>query len=480
MNEVAPIARDTEIERTALAWMDDPLAALGMSNTRIHSVPREEAEAVQLAAFNIRFEQRRQQIKTLAKLAESQGFTHAATLDDAASALFTHDVYKSYPASLLAKQRFDQLTKWLSRLTTVDLSNFDASPCKSIDDWLLKLREDTPLDVATSSGTSGTMSFFPKTAKDYLMSVRMLRLQLTQKFGEEYPPEAFDEAYHVLTPFYNDGFSTVARLPNYFLDVFCKGDPGLLHTALPYRASADLMYLAARVKAAQSKGDTSRIDVPENILARREEWEKLQAEMPGLQSEFIRGMVPKLEGERVLALGITVMFYEIAKAGLEAGGRANFAPGSAVVGGGGGKGVKLPDNVDEVICDFFGVDSVRGSYGMSEQNFYTNSCEVGHYHVHPWVAVLLLDPDSGKPLPREGVQTGRASFFDPTQDGAWGGIISGDRITVDYTPCECGRTTLHIHPQIMRFSELTGDDDKITCAATPQAQDEALGFLTTL
>jgi len=35
----------------------------------------------------------------------------------------------------------------------------------------------------TSSGTSGTMSFFPKTAKDYRMSVRMLRLQLTQQFG---------------------------------------------------------------------------------------------------------------------------------------------------------------------------------------------------------------------------------------------------------------------------------------------------------
>jgi len=480
MNKIAPIVRDSEVERQALAWMEDPLEALGMSNTAVHSVEREEAEAVQLAAFNIRLEQRRQQIRTLDKLAASQGFTQAATLDDAATVLFTHDVYKSYPSSLLAKQRFDQLTKWLSRLTTVDLSGFDARGCQSIDEWLLKLRADTPLDVATSSGTSGTMSFFPKTARDYLMSVRMLRLQLTQKFGETCAREAFDDAWHVLTPFYNDGFSTVARLPHYFLDVFCKGDPALLHTALPYRASADLMYLAARIKAAQAKGDSTRIDVPDNILARREEWQRLQDEMPGLQSDFIRGMVPKLEGERVLALGITGMFYEIAKAGLEAGGRANFAPGSAVVGGGGGKGMKLPDNVDDVICDFFGVDAVRGSYGMSEQNFYCNSCEAGHYHVHPWVAVLLLDPESGRPMPRVGTQTGRASFFDPTQDGAWGGIISGDRITVDYDPCECGRTTLHIHKQIMRFSELTGDDDKITCAATPQAQDDALGFLTTL
>ena len=331
MNEIAPVARDTEVERKALAWMDDPLAALSMSNTRIHSVPREEAEAVQLAAFNLRLEQRRQQVKTLAKLADTQGIDQVATLDEAAALLFTHDVYKSYPPSLLAKQRFDQLTKWMDRLTPYDLSGFDASGCGSIDEWLVRLRESTPLDVATSSGTSGTMSFFPKSRKDYLNSVTLLRIQLTQAFGEESVPASLDEAYHVLTPFYSDGHSTVSRLPAYFLDVFCKGDRELLHTALPYKASADLMYLAARIRAAQSKGDTGRIDVPENLLARKGEWEKLQAEMPGLQASFIREMIPQLAGERVLALGITGMFYEIAKGGLEAGAHAEFAPGSVVV-----------------------------------------------------------------------------------------------------------------------------------------------------
>lgn len=480
MNEVAPLKADNELERQALAWMDDPLAALGMSNTRIHSVPREEAEAVQLTAFNLRLDQRRQQIKTLAKLADTQGIDQVSALDDAAALLFTHDVYKSYPGSLLAKQRFDQLTKWLDRLTPYDLSGFDASGLQTIDDWLTRLREATPIDVSTSSGTTGTMSFFPKTAKDYLNSVNTLRIQQTQDFGEAPSDAALNDAYHVLTPFYRDGHSTVARLPHYFLDVFCKGDPQLLHTALPYKASADLMYLAARVKAAQMKGDAAKIDVPDNILARREEWAKLQQETPRRQSEFIREMIPRLSGEKVFVLGITGMFYEIAKAGLEAGVRASFAPGSIVVGGGGAKGVVLPDNAEEVICEFFGVDRLRGSYGMSEQNGYCNACEVGHYHVPPWVAVLLLDPETGKPLPREGVQTGRASFFDPTQDGAWGGIISGDRITVHYDPCECGRSTLHLGKDVKRFSELGGGDDKITCAATPQAQDEALGFLNSL
>jgi hypothetical protein len=324
------------------------------------------------------------------------------------------------------------------------------------------------------------MSFFPKSQKDYRHSVTLLRIQVTQGFGPDADPLAMDEPYHVLTPFYRDGHSTVARLPHYFLDVFCKGDAGLLHTALPYKASADLMWLAARLRAAQAKGDAGRVDVPENLLARRGEWEQLQAEMPRLQADFIRTMVPELASERVLALGITSMFFEIARSGLESGASAAFAPGSAVVGGGGAKGMVLPDDAEQVICRFFGVDRMRGSYGMTEGNFYLNSCEHGHYHVPPWVAVLLLDPDSGRPLPREGRQTGRASFFDVTQDGAWGGIVSGDRITVDYTPCTCGRTTLHIAPQIQRFSEVNGGDDKITCAATPAAQDEALGYLNSL
>jgi len=477
---MATITHDTAVERQALAWMDDALQAFGLSHTRVHSMPRDEAEAVQLTALNLRLEQRRSQIVTLAKLAEAQGITGFATLEDAAPLLFTHDVYKSYPTSLLTRQRFDQLTKWLGRLTPCDLSGVDTSDCKSIDEWLERLRQTTEIDVATSSGTSGTMSFFPKSRRDYQSSVRLLRMNLTQIFGKEPDPAAFDEPYHVLTPFYRDGHSTVARLPHYFLDAFCKGDAGLLHTALPYKASADLMWMAARLRAAQAKGDAGRLDVPESLLARRAEWEELQAAMPGLQMAFIQDMIPRLAGEKVMALGITGMFFEIAKNGLAAGARAAFAPGSAVVGGGGAKGMVLPEDAEEMIARFFGVAGMRGSYGMTEQNFYLNNCEHERYHVPPWVVVLLLDGETGRPLPREGVQTGRASFFDVSQEGAWGGIVSGDRITVDFTPCPCGRKTLHIDKTIQRFSELQGGDDKITCAATPAAQDEALGFLNSL
>ena len=126
-------AANTEIERQAIAWMEDVYAYFGDSSTRIHSMPREEAEAVQLVALNMRLEERRQQIPVLAKLADAQGITSVATLDDAAALLFTHDIYKSYPVSLLAKQKFDQLTTWLGRLTRYDIADVDVSGCDSID-----------------------------------------------------------------------------------------------------------------------------------------------------------------------------------------------------------------------------------------------------------------------------------------------------------------------------------------------------------
>ena len=42
-----------------------------------------------------------------------------------------------------------------------------------------------------------------------------------------------------------------------------------------------------------------------------------------------------------------------------------------------------------------------------------------------------------------------------------------------YEPCPCGRTTPRVEPGISRFE----DDDKITCAATPEAMDDALDHL---
>ena len=55
MATVAP-TKDVAIEREALAWMNDPYEHFGHHNTRIHSLPREEVEAIQLAAMQQKIE----------------------------------------------------------------------------------------------------------------------------------------------------------------------------------------------------------------------------------------------------------------------------------------------------------------------------------------------------------------------------------------------------------------------------------------
>jgi hypothetical protein len=478
---MAVAAKDVSLEREAEGWMNDPYQHFGYHNTRIHSLPRDEVEAVQLAAMNLRLQERREKIQMLAKLADGQGIRQVASLDAMAPLLMPHDVYKSYPVSLLAKQQFAKLNIWLSRLTRYDPTAVDVSKCDSIDSWLSLLREQTPLDVATSSGSSGTCSFFPKSKRDYQLSMMGMRVQLAQKFGLEPKPGDINDKIHAIVPLYRDGHASTGAFGKYACEAFGKGDPEYWHTAFNFKISSDLMWLAARLRAAAAKGDASKVDVPASLLARRAEWEKAQKEMPEQQLAFVNRMIKELHGKRVFVMSTSNLLYAAAKRGLDEGLSGVFAPDSVFMGGGGAKGVPLPDDLEQVICKFFNTTRMISSYGMTEMNSFSVLCDHDRYHVLPWSTVYLLDLDTGAPLPRRGEQTGRAAFFDMTQDSTWGGLITGDLVTVDWDhPCECGRASIALEKKINRVSELQGADDKITCAATPGAQAEAMDFLTGL
>jgi len=478
MATAAP-ARDTAIEREAERWMNDPYEHFGHHNTKIHSLPRDEVAAVQLAAMNLRLEERRQQVQMLAKLADGQGIERLDSLDAMAPLLMPHDIYKSYPVSLLAKQQFGKLTQWLSKLTRHHPEDVDVSDCDSIDSWLTRIRDETPLDVGASSGSSGTASFYPKSKRDYRLSMTGLRVQLAQKFGQDPRPGDIEDKIHAIIPLYKDGHASMGAFGKYSCEVFARGDPDYWHYAFDFKLSSDLMWLAARLRAAQAKGDVSKVDVPPSLLARREEWEQMQRDMPDQQLAFVNRMIRELQGQRVFVMSTSNLLYSAAKRGLEEGLSGVFAPDSVFMGGGGAKGVALPDDLEEVICEFFNTDRMISAYGMTEMNSFSVQCEHDRYHVLPWVTPFLLDLETGRPLPRTGRQEGRAAFFDMTADSCWGGLITGDMVTIDWDrPCECGRTSYAIEKKINRVSELQGGDDKISCAATPQAQADAMDFLT--
>jgi hypothetical protein len=464
-------------EKSPQTFMNDPLGYFDYSVTRMHSVPRADLEQLQLKALAQRFLEQKERIPALAKLADRQGIAALSQLEDVLPVCFEHTVLKSYPVSLLEHGRFDKMTGWLNKITSCDLSNVDASKCDSIDSWIALLAQETELDPACSSGTTGTMSFVPRRKADWLTSTMGIRVQLLQRFGEEPDEKALREGVHVIVPSYADGQTSLFRRPQYLREIFGRGREDHFHPLYDARASTDIMFLAARLRAAAARGD-KRVDVAPGLLARRGELEQSQLNMAAREDQWIQTLTRDLAGKRVTGLSTWKLWYDIAKKYSAQGLQCHFAPNSAFVCGGGAKGLVMAEDWEEVVKKFYGI-RLAFAYGMSELNSFNFMCDQGRYHFDPWVIPFVLDHETGKPLPRRGQQVGRGTFFNLSSTGTWGGIISGDEIRIDWdTPCKCGRASVHISREIERYSDKQGGDDKITCAATPQAHAEAMEFIT--
>lgn len=450
------------------AFSGDPIEFFERSRRAMHTLPGAELASLQLGGLQLRFEQLRDRLPVLRTMADEQHIDELAGLDDAAALLFPHTVYKSYPPSLLAANRFDMLTTWLSRLTTVDVSHLDTSDLDSIDDWLDLLDAETELRLAHSSGTTGTMSFVPHTYGQWDRLFAIMRLEIL--------PDDDGGTIDVVWPSFQSGRSGIARHA-FAMSEQLAGSPDRFHALHPGLLSADVMYLAARLRGAAARGETGRIELTPAMIARKAEFDDaLRATGAGMGA-FVERLADTLRGERIVALSTWDTYYAMAAAGQRRGLDGVFAADSVLLSGGGTKGGVLPADWDAQVARFAGVPSLQLVYAMAEVAAVNLLCERGGYHIEPWVILYVLDSGTGQPLPRAGTQTGRAAFYDLTADVHWGGFVSGDEITVDWRPCGCGRTTPRVGTRIGRFSASRGGDDKISCAATDEALEEALEFL---
>jgi hypothetical protein len=467
-----------DVEDVAARMLVDPVEAFDGSYENMHSLDRQTLEQIQLAGLKTRFQQLRNNVPMLKKLADEVGVTEITALEDVVPLLFNHTVYKSYPISFLEKNRFTQMNQWLQKLTTVDLSGVDVSKCQGIDEWIAVLDKETPLNLRHSSGTSGTVSFLPRTKheaeKHYFDSL----LGLFQTNGLTPPTRERPVKFDVLSPNYRSGTSAHLRGRELTLKYMCSGDESKLHVLYPYDQSADLMFLAGRMRAAEAKGELDKLQVSPALLARKVDFDKLQKSMAEDLKKFVTETLAKLKGEQIYLRGTWNVLYKVAEAGLADGLEGVVSPNSLIGTGGGAKGQVVPPNWEEVLLKFFGVPRLNMQYGMSEVMASHLMCDHERYHIEPWSILFLLDPDTGEILPRRGVRTGRAAFYDLQAESYWGGFVSGDEITVDWSPCACGRKSPNMARTVERYSEKRGGDDKITCAAAPDAHESALGYLT--
>jgi hypothetical protein len=177
--------------------------------------------------------------------------------------------------------------------------------------------------------------------------------------------------------------------------------------------------------------------------------------------------------EKLFIVGFWAALYDIAVEARNRGfGARDFHPENTCYIGGGLKGAHLPADYREFIYETFNLKPERNfqMYGMQEIGSAMPRCQKGgRYHIPPWVVCLPLDRDGEQLLPvGKGEVEGRAAFFDLSLDGRWGGVISGDRIQVDFGPCACGARSPSIRDTIVRYKDLEGDD-KISCSGTVDA-----------
>ena len=459
--------------------MSDPMTLFDHSITRMHSIPQEELEALQLEAMALRFREHYDSIDVLHKLADRQGISEVKDFNDIVPLMFAHTAFKSYPPSLLADKRFDLLTKWLDKQTPCDLSAVDMEGCTGLEDFIARLDEQTPLNLLTSSGTTGTMSLIPKLQEQTEYGMRLWHMFMFQKFGQEPTEEQLHAKVDVVWPRHAKGTVGVVRSVGAIVNAFCGGDWSKFHALYDFGIDSDLLVLASRMRMAAAKGELDRLEIDPELLARKEEFEAQMAKMPEDMSRFLRECSEKLAGKRIFMTGTYEQLYQMASEGLARGVKHVFDPDSAILTGGGMKGAVLPDDYLEVIHEFLGVNEIKKGYGFSEGGTFHWLCEHGRYHVMPWVVPYLLDPDTSEPLPRKGVVTGRGAFYNLMEEGHWGGVITGDEVTIDWdTPCACGRSSVHIADDVISYSEKQGvEDDRITCNATQSFADDAVDFM---
>ncbi len=452
-------------------FCDDPADFFGNSYTRMHSIPRDELLAMQLSGLQARFSSLRESVPVLGKMADAVEIDRIEKIEDVVPLLFDHSVYKSYPDSLLEEADFSGMNRWLSTLTSFDLESVDVSDCSGIDDWIDTMLASSPIAIGATPGADGSMSFLPIAKSEMERHTRTFDMVQLQDFGEAACQTEKNEL-HVINPGFRhpgDGYRHGLDL---MVEHLLDGNEDRLHVAYSGRMSMDVMSLSIRLDAAQASGTSNEIDVPQQLLERKQEFDRLRKEMPRQMESLVDRCVETLRGKRVLILGPWGLLHNLASRGLARGLENVFSADSAVIEGGSTEGA--PDNWRADVCRFFGVPRIKGMYAMHEMLARNMKCEHGHYHLAPWIIPFVLDPDTSQPLPREGTVTGRLAFVDLLADTHWGGFITGDEVSTDWsTPCPCGQTSFFLEGSIRRYSQ----SDKIQGALRDDAFNKAMDQL---
>jgi hypothetical protein len=466
---------DAELDRMLSSPVDADGRRVFYTENQVYSLDQDQVRKVQLSVLRRRFAELRHQLPLLDKTATENRISTLDSLDDVVPLLTPHLVYKSYPMSLIDNCRFEQLNLWLNDLTTHDLSGLDVSGCESLEEWLNVVETETPVRVMTSSGTSGKISLLPWSLTEYRNLPYGYFAAYTPFRGERGITDFFAENRYYVMPFSGSSRHSSGIMIKMIRDGF-GGDESHIYT-LRGALSTDLLWMSGRVKKARADGNMERLRQTKAWKRLSEAQGELEARTGESQEELFRRVLEDLQGKKVVMIMGLTYYLSLVNCAEKYGLGLDFHPDSLFYLGGGLKWSISNEEMAKVKAAM--PDELRVMYGFSEiLNGTARRCTAGHYHTPPWIVSFILDPDTGAPYPREGVQRGRCAAFDLWAQTYWGGFISGDEVTVNWDGgCSCGRNGPYFTDEIIRFTEKYGGDDKITCQRTAAAVEEMIEFM---
>ena len=431
------------------------------SNPSRFDIPWTDLQVDQIAALNERFVERKEQIKLLAHRAREAEITQIKTLYDIVPLLFPHTAYKSYPESFLVEEKWDRLSKWLGTISTHTIAAIDMDHIVDIDDWIDQLQAKGNY-ISCSSGTTGKSAMLIASEKDMDWS----RVDTVNVFAWGSGVEPRQDRKLI-------GCAPVATVPKNVViseaqyAAFANPDwPRWVYPVPPITVGALTKMVVMRKKIADGTAMPQELADFENTSEERQAI--LESAVEKTADEIIASRDKKL-----MVAGLWSGLYAVAKIVRDKGYSAkDFDPDNCIYVGGGLKRAQLPADYQQFVHETFNIPAKRTfqNYSMQELNSGMPKCrEGGRYHLPPWIVAFLLNENGDELLPMGGGEVeGRAAFFDLSLDGRWGGVITGDKISIDFGPCICGNRGASVRDNIVRFADIKGDD-KIGCAGTVDA-----------
>jgi len=437
------------------------LTALASADNRF-AVAHADLRTAQIEAMNERFQSRKDAIKLLGHRAKEANIAAVSTADDIVPLLFPHTTYKSYPETWLREEKWERMSKWLSTVASHPIADVNHFGIRDIDEWIERLQAVGHF-ISCSSGTTGKSAMLVASQRDMEWS----KIDTVNAFawGSGVKP-AQDRRIMGLAP--------VAQVPKNVMIAAAQeaafGDPArprFNYPVPPLTVGALTKMVVLRKAIAEGTAKPGDIAEFEHTAKER------QAAMDNAIGVAADALIA-VRHEKLHIAGLWNNLYLVAKRVRERGFAAqDFHPDNSIYVGGGLKRAQLPPDYQAFVHETFNIPQGRHfqNYSMQELNSAMPKCrEGGRYHVPPWVVPLILNKsgDALESLSVTGEVEGRAAFFDLSLDGRWGGVITGDKIAIDYAPCACGNAGPSIRDNIVRYADLEGDD-KIGCAGTVDA-----------